>query len=42
MKSGGNVANVWARNHATASGNREVKTVACGQSQPIDVGSFAF
>jgi alpha-amylase len=41
LKSGG-VANVWERNQATGSGNREVTTVACGQSQTIDVGSFAF
>ena len=41
MKSGA-VANVWERNQATSSTNREATTVACGQTQTIDVGSFAF
>ena len=41
MKSGA-VANVWERNQASASGNREATTVACGQTQTIDVGNFAF
>ncbi len=42
MKSGGGVGNVWERNQPTGSGNREVTTVACGSSQTIDVGNFAF
>jgi alpha-amylase len=41
MKSGA-VANVWERNQATTSGNREATTVSCGSSQTIDVGNFAF
>ena len=43
MKKGGGVADVWERNQASSSGNREVSTVACGQpTQVLDVGSFAF
>ncbi len=41
MKSGV-VANVWERNQATASGNREAVTPACGSSLTLDVGSFQF
>ncbi|TXI93207.1 MAG: alpha-amylase Aml [Burkholderiaceae bacterium] len=41
MKSGA-VANVWERNQATASGNREATTPACGSSLTLDVGSFQF
>ncbi len=41
MKSGA-VANVWERNQATASTNREITTGACGTSKTVDVGSFAF
>lgn len=41
MKSGA-VANVWERDQATSSRNREITTVACGQTQTIDVGSFQF
>lgn len=41
MKSGA-VANVWERNQATASGNREAVTPACGSSLVLDVGSFQF
>lgn len=41
MKSGV-VANVWERNQATASGNRESVTPACGSSLTLDVGSFQF
>ena len=42
MKSGA-VANVWERNQATSSGNREVSTQACGAATLVlDVGSFAF
>lgn len=42
MKSGGGVANVWERDQATSSRNREITTVGCGQTQTIDVGNFAF
>lgn len=39
----GAVADVWERNQATGSGNREVTTVGCGQAvQVLDAGSFAF
>jgi alpha-amylase len=41
MKSGA-VANVWERNQATASTNREIVTVGCGSTQTVDVGSFQF
>ena len=41
MKSGA-VANVWERNQATANGNREATTPACGSSLTLDVGSFQF
>lgn len=41
MKSGA-VANVWERNQATASGNREATTPACGSSLTLDVGAFQF
>ena len=41
MKSGV-VANVWERNQATASGNREAVTPVCGSSLTLDVGSFQF
>jgi alpha-amylase len=41
LKSGA-VAAVWERNQTTGSGNREITTVACGNTQTIDVGSFAF
>ncbi|MBI3712826.1 MAG: alpha amylase C-terminal domain-containing protein [Burkholderiales bacterium] len=41
MKSGA-VANVWERNQATTSGNREAVTPACGSSLTLDVGSFQF
>lgn len=41
MKSGA-VANVWERNQATASGNREATTPACGSSLTLDAGSFQF
>lgn len=41
MKSGA-VANVWERNQATGSGNREATTPACGSSLTLDVGAFQF
>ncbi len=41
MKSGA-VANVWERNQATASGNRQATTPACGSSLTLDVGAFQF
>lgn len=41
MKSGG-VANVWERDQATSSRNREFTTVGCGSTQTIDVGNFQF
>ena len=42
MKKGA-VADVWERNQASGSGNREVITVGCGQPvQVLDAGSFAF
>jgi alpha-amylase len=42
MKSGAG-ANVWERNQATGSGNREVSTQACNApALVLDVGSFAF
>ncbi|MEN9866886.1 MAG: hypothetical protein RL748_2476 [Pseudomonadota bacterium] len=41
MKSGA-VANVWERDQATSSRNREFTTVGCGSTQTVDVGSFAF
>jgi alpha-amylase len=43
LKKGGGVGDVWERNQATASGNRQVTTVGCGQpTQVLDAGSFAF
>lgn len=43
MKSGGGVANVWERDQATSSRNREITTIGCGQgTQVIDVGNFQF
>lgn len=43
LKKGGGVGDVWERNQATASGNRQVTTVGCGQPvQVLDAGSFAF
>ncbi len=43
LKKGGGVGDVWERNQATGSGNREVTTTGCNQPvQVIDVGSFAF
>ncbi len=43
LKKGGGVGDVWERNQATASGNRQVTTAACGQPvQVLDAGSFAF
>ncbi len=42
MKSGGGVANVWERDQATSSHNREIVTAGCGASQTVDVGSFQF
>jgi len=43
LKKGGGVADVWERNQATASGNRQATTVGCGQpTQVLDVGGFAF
>jgi alpha-amylase len=41
MKSGA-VANVWERDQATTSKNREITTVGCGSTQTVDVGSFQF
>ncbi len=43
LKKGGGVGDVWERNQATASGNRQVTTVGCGQPvQVLDAGGFAF
>ncbi len=43
LKKGGGVGDVWERNQATSSGNRQVTTAACGQPvQVLDAGSFAF
>ncbi len=43
LKKGGGVGDVWERNQATASGNRQVTTFGCGQgTQQLDMGSFAF
>ena len=43
MKKGGGVGDVWERNQASTSGNRQVTTAACGQpTQVLDAGSFAF
>jgi len=43
LKKGGGVADVWERNQATSSGNRQATTPACGEAtQVLDAGSFAF
>lgn len=43
MKKGGGVGDVWERNQATATGNRQVTTAGCNQPvQVLDAGSFAF
>jgi alpha-amylase len=42
IKHGGGVADVWESNQATASGNREATTPACGGTLTLDAGSFKF
>ncbi len=38
----GAVPDVWESNQATASGNREATTPACGSTLTLDVGNFKF